>query len=155
MTNYAHNDFLMTGALQFFPEPPADHMADKPPIIIGTAGAAITLMNCIEYQSDSKWDPADATGGGAQGWLGVALHNKGSAIADTDTFYVVLGPCFIRDDTFAFTVGADVYVSATAGALTTTAPAVSGDTLRVVGYAYSDDCVYFNPIQDESYNTVP
>jgi len=52
---------------------------------------------------------------------------------------------FIRDDTWAWTVGGIIYVSLTAGEFTQTAPTVSGDQVRKVGVAISADVMWFNP----------
>ena len=43
-----------------------------------------------------------------------------------------------------FTVGNDVYVSTTAGAVQTAAPSGSGDTVQKVGVAIHADKIYFN-----------
>jgi len=53
----------------------------------------------------------------------------------------------IMHDTSAFptfTVGADVFVSTTAGAVTATAPSGSGDTVQKIGVATHADMIYFN-----------
>lgn len=53
---------------------------------------------------------------------------------------------FYRNDTlFNLTVGGLLYLSATAGGLTQTAPSGSGQTVRVVGQAVTADVIYFNP----------
>jgi hypothetical protein len=45
-------------------------------------------------------------------------------------------------------IGGELYLSTTAGAMTQTQPSGSGDIVRVVGYAISADLIYFNPSQD-------
>jgi len=50
---------------------------------------------------------------------------------------------FIRDDTWTWTPGGDIYAGA-AGALTQTVPA-SGKFLQILGHAKSATVVYFNP----------
>lgn len=53
---------------------------------------------------------------------------------------------FYRNDTlFALTVGGLLYLSATAGVLTQTAPSTSTQTVRMVGQAITADLIYFNP----------
>jgi len=54
----------------------------------------------------------------------------------------------MRDDTFAFTPGAQLYVSGTAGEITETAPIGSGDFVQVVGFALTADVIFFNPSPD-------
>ena len=45
-------------------------------------------------------------------------------------------------------IGGELYLSTTAGAMTQTQPSGCGDIVRVVGYAISADLIYFNPSQD-------
>jgi len=45
---------------------------------------------------------------------------------------------------WSFTVGADIFISGTAGGVTATAPSASGDTVQKVGVAVASDTVYFN-----------
>lgn len=52
---------------------------------------------------------------------------------------------FIRDDSWAWTPGGCIYLSATTGALTQTQPSTSGDQVQKVGFAWSADIVYFSP----------
>ena len=56
---------------------------------------------------------------------------------------------FIRDDSWDWIVGPGeagrIYLSATSGLLTQTAPAVSGNRIQIVGYAVTADVIYFDP----------
>jgi hypothetical protein len=45
-------------------------------------------------------------------------------------------------------IGGELYLSTTAGAITQIQPTGSGDIVRVVGYAINADLIYFNPSQD-------
>jgi len=67
-----------------------------------------------------------------------------AAAAGTGTQLVLLQG-FLRDDTFAFTPGGDLYISITTGALTQTAPSGTGDQVQKVGFAWTADIVYFSP----------
>lgn len=58
---------------------------------------------------------------------------------------VALPGSFIRDDTWAWTVGGAIYLSETTGALTQTAPTTTDAVVRVLGYALSADVMYFMP----------
>jgi hypothetical protein len=58
---------------------------------------------------------------------------------------VVLLEGFIRDDSWNWTPGADLYINTTTGALVHTAPAGSGDQVQKIGFAWSADIVYFTP----------
>jgi hypothetical protein len=48
----------------------------------------------------------------------------------------------IRNDAWAWTAGGQIYLSATVGGLTQTAPATSGDKVQQVGFAISADVMY-------------
>jgi hypothetical protein len=45
---------------------------------------------------------------------------------------------------WSFTIGNDIFVSATDGDVTETAPSGSGDTVQKVGVATASDAAYFN-----------
>lgn len=125
-----------------FLKPIVDHAACTINYMEATAGETLTIMDCVCYQSDGKFDQADAdTAAEAQGKLGIALTGASS---DGDTFIVVFKG-LIRDDTWAWTTGDEIFVSGTAGGLTSTKPAGGGDTVRSVGYAYDADTIWFEP----------
>jgi hypothetical protein len=48
----------------------------------------------------------------------------------------------------SFTVGAPIYLTASSGGLSSTAPTTSGHIIRVVGYAYTSSIIYFDPSRD-------
>ncbi len=52
---------------------------------------------------------------------------------------------FARKDAWNWSVGGDIFVSTTTGALTQTAPSGTGDQVQKVGFAWSADIIYFNP----------
>ncbi len=52
---------------------------------------------------------------------------------------------YLRDDDFAFTVGAVLYVGETDGTITETKPTDAGDQVRICGYAHSATIIYFHP----------
>jgi hypothetical protein len=51
----------------------------------------------------------------------------------------------VRNDAWAWTIGGTIYLSATVGDLTQTAPAVSGDKIQIMGYALSADSMRVKP----------
>ena len=53
-----------------------------------------------------------------------------------------------RDDTWAWTPGATLYLSETAGAITATAPTVTDTVTQVLGVATHADRMYFKPSAD-------
>jgi hypothetical protein len=54
---------------------------------------------------------------------------------------------YIKNSGFSATTGDIVYVSTTAGDVTTTAPSGSGDIIRIIGYSVdgTNKIIYFNP----------
>ena len=88
--------------------------------------------------SDGHYDEADADAAATMPCTVLALETGAGAKK-------VLLKGFIRNDSWNWTPGALLYVSTTAGALTATKPAGSGDQVQVVGYATHADRIYFNP----------
>lgn len=71
--------------------------------------------------------------------------------ADGSGAYVLFGlpGCSIRNDAWAWTIAGTLYLSTTVGEMTQTAPAVAGDCVQVLGYAFPNaDTVQFNPSPD-------
>lgn len=74
-----------------------------------------------------------------------------ATLADgTDGTFLVCG--YIREDTWAWAAG-DIWNSTTAGAISQTAPAVTGEYAKIVGHAWTGDIMRFNPATN--YITVP
>lgn len=106
------------------------------------AGATIAKFECVYMGASSKWLLTDASA--------TATADKALAIAleagtDTNPLDVALPGTLVRDDTWTWTPGGAIYLSETAGALTQTAPTTADSVVRVVGYAYSADVMYFMP----------
>ena len=90
--------------------------------------------------SGGKWLEADSDATGTSiNLLGIALEAK----TDTQAMNVALPCSFVRDDTWAWTIGVPLYVSGTLGAITETKPSGSGDVVRTVGFAVHADMIYF------------
>ena len=73
--------------------------------------------------------------------IGVALEANSSG---SDAAVKILIAGVLRDDTYNFTPGADLFVGTTAGEITATAPSGSGDTVQKIGVALSADSIYVN-----------
>jgi hypothetical protein len=87
--------------------------------------------------ADFNYEEADADAAATMPCVALAVEaGTGSKL--------VLKKGNIRDDSWNWSAGV-IYVSATAGAMTQTAPAGSGDQVQVVGYATSADTMYFDP----------
>ena len=73
--------------------------------------------------------------------------STGTISADASGNFLIRG--LIRDDTWTWTTGAELYVSTTPGNPTATAPSATGDIVRIVGYAKGADYIWFDP--DKTY----
>jgi hypothetical protein len=103
------------------------------------AGATIAQWEAVVLVS-GVWELADADGAGLFPAAGLAV----AAYVDTDPA-VVISEGYVRNDAWAWTPDAPIYLSAaTPGALTQTAPAGSGDNVQIVGKAETADVAYFN-----------
>jgi hypothetical protein len=104
-------------------------------------GGGSSTQGRFYYWGSSGWNPTDAN---------AASSSRGLlAIAVGVTFNVgMLIRGYYRLDTWSWTQGDILYLSATSGAITSTQPTGSGDIVRVVGYALDSRTIYFNPSQD-------
>jgi hypothetical protein len=94
------------------------------------AGATITQHQAVYMGSAGKWLIAAAGTAGAFPCRGIA------AVAGTNNNPMdVLDNGVARNSTWTWTVGGDIYLSATTGALTQTQPSTSGQIVQKVGYA--------------------
>jgi len=110
--------------------------------IEGTAGGAIDLATRLIYvNSSGRWEEADADSATTMPATGISLE---SAAGDGSDVAVLLHG-IIRNDGWAFTPGAVLYVSNTPGYVTATAPAGSGDQVQRIGVALTADVIFFNP----------
>jgi hypothetical protein len=109
------------------------------------AGASVTAFNLVCIHSvTGEVIPADASAVATARAIGMAMAD----IANDGTGTVLLQG-FIRDDTYNFTtIGAPLYLSETAGAITATAPTTDGAFVQVVGVALTADIAYLNPSLD-------
>jgi hypothetical protein len=139
----------VTGAVSstFTGEPAADHTADGPKMSLLNAGESIAVMNLVYLStSDGEWHNTDADAESTTaGMLGIALGTG----TDGNPLTVALKGSVVRDDSWSWTVGQTLYASTDAGGITDTAPSGSDDVVRIIGYAVSDDAIYFAP--DETY----
>jgi hypothetical protein len=107
-----------------------------------TAGATTALWDLVYFEA-ATGDCVLAKGDAAATMPCRAMAT--AAITDTVVgSYLLKG--FARDDTWAWTIGAPLYVShTTAGALTETVPTGTGKVVQIVGYAVSATIIYFSP----------
>lgn len=119
-------------------EPASDHSAYGPSTNMHNAGTTITAMQAVFLNpSDGEWGLADADAEeSCAGEVGIALD----AGSDGNPLIVAIDGAVVRDDSWDFaSKGLPVYISDTAGAVTTTPPSDPEQTVRRIGYTWSDD----------------
>jgi hypothetical protein len=101
------------------------------------AGATIAQWEAVYMGSGGEWLLADANGSGTYPCRGLA------AAAGTDNNpMIVVTEGVIRNDAWTWTPGGSIYLSATPGGLTQTAPSTAGDKVQPVGFAITADVMY-------------
>lgn len=122
---------------------PANHGSDNSWFGTSITGlnnsGGVTQWDVVYLNSSSQWVLADANGSGTYPARGLAVDTVATANA---TEVLVHGT--VRNDAWSWTIGAPIYLSATAGGLTQTAPSTSGDKVQVVGFALSADIAFFD-----------
>jgi len=112
----------------------------------GTAGATLAFGEvCYLAVADSRWELADNNAAATATMLmGICIL---AAASDGDATKMLLIGKICADTAFpALTVGAPVFLDATAGDITTTLPTkATGRIVRVIGHALSAYDMFFNP----------
>ena len=109
------------------------------------AGATIAQWEVVYLDSTPDWNLTDASAEATAGPVQVALATEAGTAASPLN---VLFSGVARNDAWTWTAGGAIYMSETAGAMTQTAPTTTDSVTRVLGYALSDDAIYFNPSND-------
>ncbi len=123
--------------------PTVDHSWSGP-TISATAGENVALGDVCYLKSDGKFWRCDAN---AEATLkGMIVMATAAISADAAGVFLLRG--IMRDATWTWTVGAQLYVPETPGNPTETIPAHATDLVRVVGWALDADDVYFDPSPD-------
>lgn len=117
--------------------------------IPGTAGAALAVGDLVVLDvTDSRWELADANSaaaadGDARGLIGICIL---VAASDGDPTRILVSGTVRADAAFpAFTVGAPIFVSETAGDLTNTSPTTEDNVVRVIGYGIDGNSMLVQP----------
>jgi hypothetical protein len=109
-----------------------------------TAGENLVFGDIVYDKSDGKVWKADANAAGLFPATGVALGT-----INTDATGAILRLGMVRDDTYNWTIGAKLYLSTTAGALTATQPTATDDCIQVLATCRKNaDTIWFNPSPD-------
>lgn len=118
----------------------------------GTAGATLAFGDlCYLQTSDSRWELCDANAaaaaaGDSRNKLGICVL---AAAGDGSATKMLLWGKVRADTAFpTMTIGAPVYVSETAGDITSTQPTTADVVIRVIGQANTADELFFNPSPD-------
>lgn len=112
------------------------------------SGYSSTAIGDLVYlDSSGTWQKADADASAAtySGILGIALSVTASASPAT---VLLQGYVYAATPFPTFTIGSPIYMSATAGAVTQTAPVTTDSATRVIGWAVHADKMWFNPSND-------
>jgi len=104
------------------------------------AGATIAQWEAVYMGGSSTWLLADCNGSGTYPARGIAVAAGSVALGAL----TILTKGEVRNDAWTWTPGGNIYLSATPGALTQTATAVSGERLQAVGFALTADKAFFN-----------
>lgn len=110
----------------------------------GITGTVTVDTNSVGFGSalvlaaDGHYDEADADSATTMPCTAIAISTGTGSKA-------VLFEGFVRNDAWAWTAGSPLYVSATVGTFTHTAPSTSGQQVQKIGYAYTADIIYFKP----------
>ena len=120
-----------------------DHSSNGDIVKIGTGST--TQGELCYYTSSGTWVAADADAAGTAGGVLLAI----ALGTDPDVDGMLLRGMYTLDHDPG-TVGDELYVSTTAGDITSTAPSGTGDIVRVVGYCLdsTNGQIWFNPSND-------
>lgn len=118
--------------------------------MVGVAGTALAFGDLVYLDpTDSRWELADAniaagSDGDPRGILGICVL---AAAADGDATRILLPGGVVRADAVfpTLTVNAPTYVSETAGDITHTQPTTTDAVIRIVGFGYDANTLFFNP----------
>jgi hypothetical protein len=117
--------------------------------VTGTAGATLAVGDLCYLNSSWQWVLANASAASTSGTvvLGICLTAASSAGA---TRMLLMGTMRSAQFPASITGGAQLYVSATAGAITTTQPSTTDYVIRCVGWAVTTEpnTIYFSPSSD-------
>lgn len=118
--------------------------------VSGTAGATLAFGDiCYLDATAGEWLLADASAVGTAGSVPVGICLDASTDGNP-TSMLLMGT--VRSAAFpaSIALGAPLYISETAGDITTTAPTTADAVVRVVGFAVTTEpnTIYFNPSMD-------
>jgi hypothetical protein len=118
--------------------------------VSGTAGATLVVGDLCYLNSAWKWVLTDANAAASAGSVALGLCVLAAAGDTAATNMLLLGTMRSAAFPASITGGAQLYVSTTAGDMTTTQPTGVDDVIRVVGWAIltEPNTIYFAPSSD-------
>ncbi len=135
---------LNQNSIELDPTPTSDHTWNGH-IITATAAENLVIGDVCYLNSAGKFAKIDADAEATS--KGFCVMSTGTIALDATGTFLIEG--FIRDDTWVWTIGAELWAPLTPGNPSATKPSVAGDIIRLMGYAYSADIIYFSP--DKTY----
>lgn len=133
-----------TGPIKLTGSPATDGTFSGPSTRSFNSGYSSTAVgDLVILDSSATWQKCDAnTAAIYSGLIGIAMEVSASAAA----CLVALPGSFIHATAFpTMTIGATMYMSETAAAITATQPSTTDAAIRIVGYAVHADKIYFYP----------
>lgn len=132
---------LGDASIKLNPSPTTDNLGNGM-FVIGTFGEGGTISRVYTLQSDGKWWAGNAGQTTlTQGMMGLCT----GTVTPNSTGNLLLNG-FYRSDAWNWNVGSVIMLGTVgAGQMSQTIPGTTGEFLRVLGYAYSADVMYFNP----------
>ena len=141
ITNFKQLSLIHCGGIRL-EDTLADDLCWSGIIIEGTAGENLAQFQTVYRKDDEKYWLAQADLSTTMPVAAMALE---AIAADAKGKFLLFG--WIRNDAWSLTAGQPAYQSAaTAGLVTTTIPAGSGNQVQRVGMALTDVIAHFNPI---------
>lgn len=107
------------------------------------AGENLSFGDICYMDSNGKWSKADASAYGTSRAMAMASE---TVLQDAVGRFLLLG--FARNDSWAWTIGEELYLSENSGEMTHTPPTTSNSTTQLIGLAINSTRVYFNPSPD-------
>ena len=108
-------------------------------------GVAVSAFEVLYLGPSSTWLKANATSASTgKGMIAMAMESKGSGVL----IRVAFPGSVIRNDAWSWTAGEPLFLLDTAGTMSHTPPSGTDKVVRVMGFALTDDCIYFNPSPD-------
>jgi hypothetical protein len=140
------------GALVKYTLPTVDGTATGEMTNQFNAGYTTVLGDLVYLDSSATWQKCDANASATyKGLLGIVL--TGSITSGNPVNVLLNGWAYMATAFPTFTVGAEVYMSETAGAVTATAPTTTDATTRIIGFAFHADKIRFCPANNNAIHT--